>query len=135
MNLTTVAHCLALLDLPPELDGALKSGRCTSPRTLHELSQLHVEQPEQVRALIASEAEITRSAVSALRAAPADVAPTTSVPPSSNKLVIQAHAACDRLERALGRIRPSNADPVALPELIALRTRVEDIIRGWLRGV
>ena len=56
MNLTTVAHHLALLDLPSELDKALKSGRCTSSRTLHELSQLHVQQPEQVRALIAGEA-------------------------------------------------------------------------------
>ena len=37
MNLTTVAHHLSLLDLPPALDDALKSGRCTSPRTLHEL--------------------------------------------------------------------------------------------------
>ena len=33
MDPTTVAHHLALLDLPPELDDALKSGRCTSPRT------------------------------------------------------------------------------------------------------
>ena len=29
MNLTTVAHHLSLLELPPELDEALKSGRCT----------------------------------------------------------------------------------------------------------
>jgi ParB family chromosome partitioning protein len=28
MNLTTVAHHLALLELPPELDQALKAGRC-----------------------------------------------------------------------------------------------------------
>ena len=34
---TTVAHHLALLNLPPELDEAFKSGRCTSPRTLYEL--------------------------------------------------------------------------------------------------
>jgi ParB family chromosome partitioning protein len=47
MNLTTVAHHLALLDLPRELDEALKSGRCTSPRTLHELSKLHADNPEQ----------------------------------------------------------------------------------------
>jgi len=33
MNLTTVAHHLALLDLPAELDQAMKEGRCTSPRT------------------------------------------------------------------------------------------------------
>ena len=134
MNLTTVAHHLALLDLSPELDEALKSGRCTSPRTLHELSQLHVERPEQVRSLIAGEAEITRSAVSALRSAPADVTPTAVVPPSSNKLIARAYAACDRLERALGRIRPTSADEIAQPELIALRIRVEDITRGWLQG-
>ena len=60
MNLTTVVHHLALLDLPPELDAALKSGRCTSPRALHELSQLHQEQPEQVRALVASDVGIPR---------------------------------------------------------------------------
>ena len=54
MNLTTVAHHLALLKLPPELDEALKLGRITSPRTLHELSNLHAKQPEQVRALFAS---------------------------------------------------------------------------------
>lgn len=38
MDLTTVAHHLALLSLPPVLDQALRSGRCESPRTLHELS-------------------------------------------------------------------------------------------------
>ena len=37
MNLTAVAHHVALLDLPPELDQALKEGRCTSPRTLHDI--------------------------------------------------------------------------------------------------
>ena len=54
MNLTTVAHHLALLTLPPELDAVLKSGQCTSPRTLAELSRLHETQPEQVRALMSA---------------------------------------------------------------------------------
>ena len=45
MNLTTVAHHLSLLELPPALDDALQSGRCTSPRTLHELSKLHADHP------------------------------------------------------------------------------------------
>ena len=70
MNLTAVAHHLSLLELPPVLDDALKSGRCTSPRTLHELSKLHADRPGPVQALLAGEAEITRAAVSALRAAP-----------------------------------------------------------------
>jgi ParB family transcriptional regulator, chromosome partitioning protein len=52
MNLTTVAHHLALLELPPELDAAMKSGRCTSPRTLHELSALHETHAEQISALM-----------------------------------------------------------------------------------
>ena len=74
MNQTTVAHHLALLDLPPELGEALKSGRCTSPRTLHELSKLRDEQPEQVQSLLASGAEIMRVAVSVLRATSSEVA-------------------------------------------------------------
>jgi ParB family transcriptional regulator, chromosome partitioning protein len=52
MNLTTVAHHLSMLELPSELDEALRSGRCTSPRTLHELSKLHVDKPEQVQSLL-----------------------------------------------------------------------------------
>ena len=134
MNLTTVAHHLALLALPPELDEALKSGRITSPRTLHELSKLHDQQPEQILALVAGDAEITRTAVSALRAAPKNRHASDAATSSSNELVAQANAACDRLERVLGRIQPSNADQVALPELIALRIRVEDITKHWLQG-
>ena len=134
MNLTTVAHHLALLDLPPELDEVLQSGRCTSPRTLHELSKLHADNPEQVQSLLNSGAEITRSAVSALRADPDAGAASEEAPSPSNKLIAQANAACDRLERALGRIQPSNSYKVALPELIALRIRVEDITKHWLQG-
>jgi ParB family chromosome partitioning protein len=134
MNLTTVAHHLSLLELPPELDEALKSGRCTSPRTLHELSKLHDDNPKQVQGLLASGAEITRTTVSALRAEPEDGAASEAAPSPSNKLIAQASAACDRLERALGRIQPSNSYRVALPELIALRIRVEDITKRWLQG-
>jgi ParB family transcriptional regulator, chromosome partitioning protein len=134
MNLTTVAHHLSLLELPSELDEALKSGRCTSPRTLHELSKLHADKPERVQSLLDSGAEITRTAVSALRADPDAGAASEDTPSPSNKLIAQANAACDRLEPALGRIQPSNSYKVALPELIALRIRVEDITRRWLQG-
>ena len=134
MNLTTVAHHLAMLDLPPELDDALKSGRCTSPRTLHELSKLRDEQPEQMKGLLASCSEITRAAVSALRASPSEVAATGSAPSPVSKLIADANSACDRLERALGRIQPPNSHKVALPELVALRIRVEDITKHWLQG-
>jgi ParB family chromosome partitioning protein len=134
MNLTAVAHHLSLLDLPPVLDDALKSGRCTSPRTLHELSKLHADRPGQVHALLASEAEITRASVSAIRSAadePAAAEPTVFPP---DKLIAQANAACDRLERALRRIKPPMASPIAAPDLIALRGRVETIAQRWLQG-
>jgi ParB family transcriptional regulator, chromosome partitioning protein len=105
MNLTTVAHHLSLLDLPPVLDAALKSGRCTSPRTLHELSRLHAQRPEQVRSLIDAAEPLTRDAVAALRAAPVSIRLTRQAPGS--RPLQQAHAACDRLECWLPRIRPT----------------------------
>lgn len=98
MNLTTVAHHLALLNLPPVLDEALKSGRCTSPRTLHELGKLHDEDPDQVANLLSSGAEITRAKVTALRAPP----PTRSVKEASGsasaELIARAVVAFDRFE-------------------------------------
>jgi ParB family chromosome partitioning protein len=134
MNLTAVAHHLSLLDLPPLVDDALKSGRCTSPRTLHELSKLHAERPDQVHALLASEADITRASVSAIRSAadePVPIQPAVSAP---DKLIAQASAACDRLERALSRIKATDASPMAALALTALRGRVEGISTRWLQG-
>ncbi len=134
MNLTTVAHHLSLLKLPAVLDDALKSGRCTSPRTLHELSRLHAYSPGQVQALLANGAEITRATVSAIRSAADGTAPTEPVVSPHDKLVTQANAACDRLERALSRLKVSHASRVAMPDLIALRRRVESFTTRWLQG-
>ena len=134
MNLTTVAHHLALLELPLELDEALKSGRCTSPRTLHELSRLHDHNPKQVQELLTSGSDITRTTVSALRAAADDGTSGAEASSPTDKLIAQAHAACDRLERAIRRIRPGSTYKVALPELIALRIRVEDLPKHWPQG-
>jgi ParB family transcriptional regulator, chromosome partitioning protein len=133
INLTTVAHHLALLDLPPELDQALKTGRCTSPRTLHELSKLHESEPDKVRALVAGDAEITRSAVAAMKteqSRPA-VKPVVAVRPDA---IARAHAACDRLERALAQIERPAESTVAPRELEALRLRVQTLATGWLQG-
>jgi ParB family chromosome partitioning protein len=134
MNLTTVAHHLALLDLPPALDQALKSGRCTSPRTLHELSKLHQEQPERVRALVAGDAQITRNTVSTMRAAP--IQATAATPNSSQPTtpLARANAACDRLERALEHIKLP-AHGAATADLIALRQRIADLATRWLQGI
>lgn len=134
MNLTAVAHHLSLLDLPQVLDDALKSGRCTSPRTLHELSKLHADRPDQVQALLACEADITRASVAAIRSA-ADDPPPAELPVSApDKLIAQARAACDRLERALSRIKPPAAAATAAPELVALLARLEGIAQRWRQG-
>jgi ParB family chromosome partitioning protein len=121
MNLTTVGHHLTLLDLPPELDRVLKAGRCTSPRTLHELSRLHHEEPERVRALVAGEAEITRTTVTAMRAAPTGPAST-----SSDMLIAQANATCARLERILARLNKAEHEDCEVA-LVALRRRIADL--------
>jgi ParB family chromosome partitioning protein len=134
MNLTAVAHHLALLDLPQVLDDALKAGRCTSPRTLHELRSLHADSPARLQALLDSGAEITRAAVSAVRAAADEVGPTEPAAAAPDKLIAQAHAACDRLERSLSRINPTDANSMAAPALIALRSRLEGIATRWLQG-
>jgi ParB family chromosome partitioning protein len=134
MNLTTVAHHLALLDLPPALEQALKSGRCTSPRTLHELSTLHEERPEQVRALVAGDAQITRTTVAAVRASPTSPTPATSKSSQPTTPLARAHAACDRLEHALEHIKLPAHGP-ATADLIALRQRIADLATRWLQGV
>ncbi|MEQ1685826.1 MAG: ParB/RepB/Spo0J family partition protein [Burkholderiaceae bacterium] len=127
MDLTSIAHHLALLELPPELDHVLKTGRCTSPRTLYELSKLHDEQPDRINALVTGEGEITRSAVAALRAASASTsAPNAAFAKRSTSLVEQANAACARLEVLVIRIKKSEPAQ-AQPELAALRRRVADL--------
>jgi ParB family chromosome partitioning protein len=133
MNLTTVAHHLSLLDLPQVLDEALASGRCTSPRTLHALSKLHETKPDKVRALVDSDAQITRAAVEQIKAADAPPA-APSKPGKQADAIARAHAACDRLERALARVDRPAPFTVALPDLVALRIRVEDIGRKWPWG-
>jgi ParB family chromosome partitioning protein len=134
MNLTTVAHHLSLLDLPPALDQALKTGRCTSPRTLHELSKLHDIEPNKVRALVDGDAEITRTVVARIKADDAAPAAKSKSGGKQADALARAHAACDRLERALARVDGPPPYTVAFPELVALRIRVEDITRKWLWG-
>lgn len=122
MDLTTVAHHLALLDLPAPVDEALKTGLCTSPRTLYELSKLHDEKPVEVSALIAG-GGITRSAVAALKALRA---PAPSTPPSKPSELAKAMMACAALEQALDKL---NCVRAALPDadIADLRQRLSDL--------
>jgi ParB family chromosome partitioning protein len=123
MDITTVAHHLALLDLPPELDAAMRSGRCTSPKTLDELNKLQQSHPEYARALLAGEADITRAAVAAARAS--TVAKNRSTK-SAASLLTQANIACARLEQTLNAIEPRKHE-LNEPELSALRRRLASL--------
>lgn len=125
---TTVAHHLALLNLPPVLEEALASGRCAAPRTLYELARLHDTHPQQVTELVESGEPVTRGAVSTLRQAmtmPAQPSSATSTtkpprPAASATLLHRTHAACDRLERLLDQLTqagPTDGQANALAEL------------------
>jgi ParB family chromosome partitioning protein len=124
---TTVAHHLALLNLPPDLDDAFKSGRCTSPRTLYELRKLHEDQPDQVKAIAAGDAVITRTSIAALktRLAPNRTATCGPAGPRGTPIVAQANALCTRLESLLAQL--SSRGPAAADDLAAVRRRLADL--------
>jgi ParB family chromosome partitioning protein len=123
---TTIAHHLALLELPPELNEAMQAGRCTSPRTLYELSKLHRDEPERAQALLTGDGEITRSAVHAVRAGSVPAAHAPAQPRGQPALLGQADAACARLELALNRI--AEAEPrVADADLELLKQRIASL--------
>jgi ParB family transcriptional regulator, chromosome partitioning protein len=128
---TTVAHHLALLALPPELDAAMKAGRCSSPRTLYELSKLHAAQPGRIADLVASNEPITRDAVAQIRDATLALcaAPriTTLAPPRPNgpaQLLARANTLCARLDAALLRLSQTDTTSIAYDVLTALRQQI-----------
>jgi ParB family chromosome partitioning protein len=128
MNLTTVAHHLSLLDLPPVLDDALRAGRCTSPRTLHELRALHDRHPEHVGELLDRSAPVTREAVKMLRARVDAVSATDPA-----RMIGQAMVACGRLEKLLAGIDTRGAFSDH-DDLHVLRARLAALSRWSVRG-
>ena len=130
IDLTSVAHHLALLRLPPELDEALRSGRCTSPRTLYELAKLQKTKPERVKAIVSGEGEITRKAVASLTKAPRSprAAPRRAVASRQPRsLAGQAGDLCARLETLLERMRRPGAS-VSSDELATVRRRLAALV-------
>jgi ParB family transcriptional regulator, chromosome partitioning protein len=120
---TTIAHHLALLELPPELNEAMQAGRCTSPRTLYELNRLYRDEPERARALLAGDGDITRSNVNAARTEAVPSAHAATQLRGRPALLAQADAACARLELVLDRV--AKAEPrVAEADLELLKQRV-----------
>jgi ParB family chromosome partitioning protein len=131
LDLTTVAHHLALLDLPPVVDAAMKAGRCSSPRTLYELGKLHAAQPERVAELVARTGPITRDAVAEVRdaAALAPTAasgdkPTTPRPCRAAQLLSRATGLCEKLDATLTRLGQADIDALSGDDVAALRQRV-----------
>jgi ParB family chromosome partitioning protein len=126
---TTVAHHLALLTLPSELEEAFRSGRCTSPKTLYELAKLHGKRPEKVKAIVAREGETTRSKVAALKT-PRRPARTTGraarAPHRTASLSAQADDLCRRLESVVARMT-KHGSAVTPDELVALRRRLAEL--------
>lgn len=127
MDPTTVAHHLALLELPRELGEALKSGRCTSPKTLYELSKLHDAKPELAIALLAGKSEITRAAVAAARTEQSPAETRTCFQRRATSLLAQANRDCARLELTLTRIQQVEQQLVEA-DVAALRLRVAKLI-------
>jgi ParB family transcriptional regulator, chromosome partitioning protein len=123
---TTIAHHLALLELPPELNEAMQAGRCTSPRTLYELNKLHRDEPDRVRALLAADGDATRSNVNAARTESAPTAHAPTQRRAQPPLLAQADAACARLELVLDRIAKA-APRVADADLQMLKQRIASL--------
>ncbi|MDE2372550.1 MAG: ParB/RepB/Spo0J family partition protein [Burkholderiales bacterium] len=129
---TTIAHHLALLDLPPVLDAALKSGRCNSPRTLYELGKLHAVQPDKVAQIVDGSGPITRESVALIRdAVPQALAgkrPTRVGPPPtshrSTQALMRARTLCDRLDALLLRLTRPDAPPLPADDLADLGRRI-----------
>jgi ParB family transcriptional regulator, chromosome partitioning protein len=126
MDPTTVAHHLALLELPTELGEALKSGRSTSPKTLYELSKLYDEQPERAIALLAGKSEITRAAVAAARAEQSPTETRACSQQRATALLAQAMRDCTRLELTLTRIQQVE-QALGQADLAALWRRVANL--------
>lgn len=127
MDLTSIAHHLTLLALPPEVEAAMKSGRCTAPRTLHELSKLHREAPDHAQVLLDGDGNITRAALKEVREdAQASQWRRTAVGQPAD-LCLKADAACARLEQALDQL--AKAEPRAdEASLDALKKRLVSLI-------
>jgi ParB family chromosome partitioning protein len=129
IDLTSVAHHLALLNLPAELDEAFRGGRCTSPRTLYELAKLYQTNPERVRTILTREGGITRSAVASIKRPPRPSRKSernTHVPRRPPSLADRASDLCTRLESLFGRMTRPGA-LVTSEELAALRRRLAQL--------
>lgn len=136
MDLTTVAHHLALLDLPAPLAAALKSGRCAAPRTLYELTKVHAHRPTAVVDLLEGEKPITREAVAALRRSARASRPASKRPVAPNKrreapasvlMAVRAERLCTQLAATCSQLRSAGLEQLPAEQLEALRDRLRHL--------
>lgn len=137
IDLTTVAHHLALLELPPPLEAALKSGRCVSPRTLYELRKVHEKRPDAVAELLQGDKPITRDAAATLlrpvrrrRAAGHVAAPDSKLPKkagTSSTLAARAELLCTQLKTACSQLRSAGFEELPADRMAMLRNRVSAV--------
>ena len=134
LDLTTLAHHLALLVLPPVVDAAMKARRCSSPRTLYELGKLHAEQPERVAEPVTGTEPITRDAVAEIRDTDAQVTaaasadrPRTGRPSKAAQLLSRATGLCDKLDATLTQLGQADLNALPTDDVAALRHRM----RNW----
>jgi ParB family chromosome partitioning protein len=135
VDLTSVAHHLALLELPPVLDDAMKSGRCTSPRALYELRKLHATQPEAVVAAVAGPEPLTRSAINALKTDTASEfnAPRAAAHGRTTDALDQLEKLCGRIEGAMQKVIASS-EAIDGTRLAAVGARLAQIAVSCERG-
>ncbi len=67
LSRTAVTKYLALINPPAEIEAVYSSGRNTSPDTLFDLRALYTQFPEDTKAWLATDAEISRRSVAELR--------------------------------------------------------------------
>jgi ParB family transcriptional regulator, chromosome partitioning protein len=140
IDLTTVAHHLALLRLPEPVDTVFREGRCTSPRTLYELAKLHEENPQRVAELLSEQGELTRRAVASVRQGRRTVRNGATKGPGDSEFDCErreaadaaswAQSACDRIEGVLVllRQRSGQGDPSAVAQLKSLSQRLRSLL-------
>ena len=63
---SVITGYMALIDPPECIGDTYRAGKCTSPRTLYELRQLHKKHPDEVEKWCKKQEEITRNGVAAL---------------------------------------------------------------------
>lgn len=127
MDLTSIAHHLTLLQLPPEVEAAMKSGRCAAPRTLYELSKLHREAPDRARTLLDGDGDITRTALKEARGDTQASQRRRIAVGQPTDWRLKADAACAGLEEAVDHLAKAElcADKASLD---ALKKRLSSLI-------